>query len=171
MESAGLIERKASTSGIEVKLTQKGRRELEILYAQLRGIFSKPAAGHCLKGKLIDGLGEGTYYTSQQGYRSQFRSLLGADVYPGTLNLEVNPAERDAFTSSLPVQVKGFRTAERSFGGIDCWPCTLNRKAECFAILPHRTNHPANIIEIIAEMNLRKKLGIKNGDIVEVEPR
>ncbi len=166
LEEEGIISRNASNQGIEVFFTDNGRKELESFHLELREIFSgkKPV----LKGKVVDGLGEGTYYTSIPEYKKQFKELFGIDLFPGTLNLEVDPSERRVFTSKKPVEVKGFTTKERTFGGIDCWPCIINGKAEAIAILPHRSNHPENVIELVASYHIRKKLKLKNGSIMEL---
>ncbi len=167
MEKDGVISRSASNAGIQVAFTDKGRKELESLYLELGEVFSR-SEKPTLKGKVVDGLGEGTYYTSLPGYKSQFREIFGIGIFPGTLNLEVSPEERNIFTASLPIKVNGFSTSERTFGGIDCWKCVAGGKAEAVAILPHRTNHPQNIIELVAPFSLRKKLSLKNGSIVEL---
>jgi len=167
LESEGVLSRKVSNSGIEIALTEKGRKELESFYLELGEIFSKKK-NVSLSGKVLSGLGEGTYYTSIPQYKKQFKDLLGMDIFLGTLNLEVNPSERALFTNSAPIKIEGFKTEQRTFGGIDCWKCTVNGKVEAAAILPHRTNHPANIIEIIAPISLRKKFSLENGSIVEI---
>ncbi len=167
LESEGAISRKVSTSGMELALAEKGRKELESFYLELKEIYSARKKVS-LKGKVTQGLGEGTYYTSIPQYRKQFASLFGFNVFPGTLNLETNPAERAAFTNSPPVKVSGFKTGQRTFGGIDCWPCTANGKVKAVAIIPNRTNHPANVIELVAAFSLRKKLGLENGASIEL---
>lgn len=167
LEADGALSRSVSPLGISVSFTEKGKKELESLYLELKEIFSAKKKA-VLKGKVVDGLGEGTYYTSLPEYKKQFKEAFGLDLFPGTLNLEVNPDERNVFTAVLPVRLQGFSTNERTFGGIDCWPCRVNAKADAIAILPHRTNHPANIIELVASYSIRKKLGLKNGSVVEL---
>jgi riboflavin kinase len=39
---------------------------------------------------------------------------------------------------------------------------------KCAIIRPDRSSYPLNLVEIIAPVNLRKTLGIKDGDEVEV---
>ncbi len=167
LEVEALILRKATNAGIEIALTEKGRKELESFYLEFNAIFSKKKKVE-LYGKVIEGLGEGTYYTSIPQYKKQFSGLLGVEIFPGTLNLEVAPSERAIFTNAVPQKIGGFKTEQRTFGGIDCWKCTVNGKINGAAILPHRTNHPGNIIEVIAPVSLRKKLSLENGSKVEL---
>lgn len=167
LEDEKLIERLPSTQGTSVAITERGKEELNSLYAELRDLFAKKKT--VLKGKLVDGLGEGAYYTQIPQYKAQFRELFGLDIFPGTLNLEVDPHERNVFTSSPAAKVNGFQDKDRTFGGINCWPCTVKGKGKGIAIIPHRTNHPKNIIEIVADYSIRKKFNLKNGQIVELE--
>ena len=45
METEGLIARKASNAGMELCFTDKGRKELESFYLELKEIFSKKQRG------------------------------------------------------------------------------------------------------------------------------
>ncbi|MBC7129766.1 DUF120 domain-containing protein, partial [Candidatus Bathyarchaeota archaeon] len=40
---------------------------------------------------------------------------------------------------------------------------------KCAIIIPEVDGYPGNVMEIIAPVNLREKLGLKDGDIVEVQ--
>jgi len=167
MEADGIILRKPSTSGIEIMFTEKGRKELESLYLELSDLFLIKKKKE-LQGKVIDGLGEGKYYTQIPQYKSQFKELFGIDLYPGTLNLSVDSDERSAFLSTTPLRVNGFQDKDRTFGGIDCWQVKLNGSEYAVAIIPHRTNHPKNVIEVVSSFNLRKKLNLKNNSVVKM---
>ena len=167
MESEGILSRKASNSGIEVAFTGNGKNELESLYRELKGVFGSKAKS-AISGKVVDGMGEGRYYTSLPQYKMQFEKILGKKIFLGTLNLEINLEDLASFCSAPPIKVSGFSTKERTFGGIDCWECKINGKSEAIAILPHRTNHPKNVLEVVAAFNLRKKFGLQNGSKVRL---
>jgi CTP-dependent riboflavin kinase len=36
-------------------------------------------------------------------------------------------------------------------------------------IRPERTRHEKEVVEVISEFNLKEKMGLKNGSVVEVE--
>ncbi|MEM4257335.1 MAG: DUF120 domain-containing protein [Candidatus Diapherotrites archaeon] len=167
MEKEGLITRKASNLGTLIKITEKGKKELESIYFELSTIFSAPKQ-KTISGKVVSGLGEGKYYTQLPKYKEQFKKLFDIDLFPGTLNLLVDETERKNFTLSYPIKVKGFKETERTFGGIDCWQVKVNNAIDAIAIIPHRTNHPQNILEIVSDKNLRKELNLKNGSLVEL---
>ncbi|MAG17894.1 MAG: riboflavin kinase [Candidatus Diapherotrites archaeon] len=166
LEKDGIIARKVSNAGIEVVFTEKGRKELESFYLELKELFSKKS--NPLKGKVVQGIGEGSYYTSLPQYKKKFKELFGFEPFPGTLNLEVDIDKKKSFFSGKPKIIAEFKTKSRSFGGIDCWQCKLNKKAEAVIVLPHRTNHPETIVELVASYNLRKKLNLKDDSTVEV---
>ena len=105
LEKEGILARKVSSKGIEVSFTEKGRHELESFFLELKELFSdeKPR----LKGKVMQGLGEGAYYVCIPQYKKEFEKLLGKKIFCGTLNLVVEPSERARFTASKPIAVKG----------------------------------------------------------------
>ncbi len=166
LEKEGLILRKVSNLGTEIALTKKAVSELKSFYLELDELFSEKEFS--LSGKVLDGLGEGKYYTSLPNYKKQFTKILGDNFFPGTLNIEVNLNEKNVLTSAEPIIITGFKTKSRSFGAIKAWKCLINKKVECIAILPERTNHKENILEVVSIFNLRKKLNIKTGSVVEV---
>ncbi len=170
LEKKGLIERKAQVSGVTVSLTHSGTEELKQHYTELSMLFSQKAKkDFSLSGKVVSGIGEGKYYLSFLQYREQFRQKLGFLPYLGTLNLEVEEEKiRDFLSTLTPIHVLGFETKERTFGGLTCYKVMLNNNIPVSLIVPDRTVHPKNQIEIVAKDFLRKKIGLKDGAIVRV---
>jgi riboflavin kinase len=117
------------------------------------------------KGRVTTGLGEGQYYISLDGYRKQFVEKLGFEPYPGTLNLKLK--EPFAQHEASAVSIIGFKDASRTFGGGKCYPVMIDG-VKAAIIRPDRSSYPLNLVEIIAPVNLRKTLGLKDGDEVEV---
>ena len=62
--------------------------------------------------------------------------------------------------------IQEFKTKNRSFGGVSCFKAKIN-DAPGAIVLPLRS-HYSNILEFISPDFLRKKLGLKDGDIVEI---
>ena len=64
-----------------------GRNILERIYNDLYVILTAEGLEKheilSLKGKIVTGLGEGAYYMSLDGYKSQFASILGFIPFPG----------------------------------------------------------------------------------------
>ncbi|WP_455364948.1 DUF120 domain-containing protein, partial [[Eubacterium] cellulosolvens] len=68
-----------------------------------------------------------------------------------------------------PIIIEGFSNSERSFGSVRCYRAILNNSIRCFLVTALRTHYKKNILEIISESNLRKRLGLKDGDRVTVK--
>lgn len=164
LEKQGLIRRSVTTEGQDIRLTDKGISKLKAEFLDYRRIF-EGEQGQRFKGVVTTGLGEGQYYISLDGYRIQFKEKLGFEPYPGTLNLKLKEpfAQHDASA----VKIAGFRDSARTFGGVTCYPVTIG-DARAAIIRPDRSSYPLNLVEIIAPVNLRRTLGLKDGDEVEV---
>jgi riboflavin kinase len=164
LEKQGYIRRTVTTGGQDVRLTDKGVSKLKAEFLDYKEIF-EGKQGHRFRGRVATGLGEGQYYISLDGYRDQFMKKLGFEPYPGTLNLQLKEpfAQHDASA----VSIIGFKDASRTFGGGKCYPVTIGG-VKAAIIRPDRSSYPLNLVEIIAPVNLRKTLGLKDGDEVEV---
>ncbi|MFH1234022.1 MAG: DUF120 domain-containing protein, partial [Candidatus Diapherotrites archaeon] len=140
-------------------------------FISLQRIFSSGEKEKAFEGTVASGLGEGAYYLSQKNYSSQLRKLLGFAPFIGTLNLKVDLPRLENFLSGAKkIHVNGFKTDERSFGALKCFPVRINKKVEGAIIMPERTTHPKEIIELIAPLHLRKKFGLRDGERVSLEP-
>ncbi|MFH1256220.1 MAG: DUF120 domain-containing protein [Candidatus Diapherotrites archaeon] len=170
LEQKKLVNRKAGTAGITVSLTREGEKELLKKFMALEKIFARGKKETALQGSVSSGLGEGAYYLSQKQYSVQFRKLLGFLPFVGTLNLKVEPLRLEQFLAGTKkIHVNGFKTKERSFGALKCFPVRINKKVCGAIVLPERTTHPENMVEVIAPLNLRKKFGLKDGEKVSLE--
>ncbi len=120
-----------------------------------------------IHGKVAAGLGEGQYYISVEGYKNQFIQKLGFEPYPGTLNLKL--AEPLAFARAFrgSIRIEGFRDENRTFGECRCYPVKINGIKGAI-IRPERSSYPADLVEVIAPVNLRETLCLSDGDEVEV---
>jgi riboflavin kinase, archaea type len=118
-----------------------------------------------IRGKVVGGLGEGQYYISVDGYKSQFNEKLCFDPYPGTLNLKLFEPFVQPVAGSI--KIEGFRDEKRTFGECRCYPVKINGIKGAI-VRPERSSYPANLIEVIAPVNLRKTLCLSDGDEIEV---
>jgi riboflavin kinase len=170
LEGQGLIKRALGPRGQNVHITPPGLAALRLMHRELETIFGLKSRSFKLAGRVISGVGEGSYYMGKRGYREQFERELGFDPYPGTLDIKLDKAslELKAMLTQLPgKQVEGFRTSERTFGPVKFFPAKLKDK-EAALILPLRS-HYADVVELIAPKKLRESLKLKDGDVVQVE--
>jgi riboflavin kinase len=170
LEKRGLVIRVPSARGQSIQLTKAGVSMLRSMHQRLSAIFGTHHRTIKLFGSVTSGLGEGSYYVSQPGYRRQFKRALGFDPYPGTLDLKLSDESLDLkglLESSPGKRIEGFKTHERTFGPVRCFLAKL-RGMQVAIVLPTRSTH-TDILELIAAKNIRKTLRLKNGDEVEVE--
>ncbi|MCJ7720047.1 MAG: DUF120 domain-containing protein [Candidatus Hadarchaeum sp.] len=170
LEKRGLITRIPSARGQSVQLTKAGISILRSAHRRLNSIFGVRQQPIKLLGSVVSGLGEGSYYMHQYGYRRQFKSIIGFNPYPGTFDLKLSgeSIELKCILESSPgKRINGFKTRERTFGPVKCFSANL-RGMRAAIVLPIRSTH-TDIIELIAAKNLRKALKLKDGDRVEVE--
>ncbi len=168
LERRGLLVRTLAARRQRLELTAAAMALLQREYQAYRRLFEGPAR-IALSGKVVSGLGEGRYYLSQPGYLVQFTERLGYTPFLGTLNVRVNGPESrrlEVVAGWRGVRIDGFRASGRTFGGATCFPARLHGQA-CHLIRPDRS-HYKDVVEFVAAENLRDRLGLKDGDVVEV---
>jgi riboflavin kinase len=166
LEKSGYITRKAKTTGIIMQLKEKGIDRLQKMHERLDRVL-KPA--HSLSGKVVLGFGEGRYYVSLPQYRKEFQEKLNIDPYPGTLNIKINIDSLKGFLFNTKcINISGFSDKSRSFGDIESFLISV-QGIKCAIIIPQRSAHEENIIEIISHEHLRKKLNLDVGSSVTME--
>ena len=173
LEDLSMIEREIEKDGTLIHITEKGMEALHSVYHHLKRHLEEAAEeAFVFEGTVFSGLWEGAYYISQEGYRSQIREKLGFEPYPGTLNIRLRTKrdlERREQLERMPgIEIKGFRTEDRSFGGAKCYPAMINDEVEGAVIIAERSGYDRSVMEIIAPVNLRKRLGLKDGDLVRI---
>ena len=132
---------------------------------------------------------------AQPHYQDQFRSLLGATAWPGTLNvtvagndlidyialrqvagldtLDVHDDVRDAAkavdTTDFQLhRIRGFLRDGVSFGGASAFMATLSggeASVPCAVLIPDLTRH-IDVVELISTEFLRERLALNDGDRV-----
>lgn len=164
LEQEGYIER--SKEGI--LLTGKARDGLGELYSSLRDAFGEKRLE--IEGVISKGLGEGGYYVSLEGYQSQMKDKLGFRPYPGTLNIKIGESQRwkrQHLLQGEPIVITGFKGKDRTYGDLFAYKCALEG-LPCAVIIPLRTHHGADTLELLCPFNVKKKLGRGEGDKVKV---
>ena len=174
LENLGWISRSLINRGQIIRIELKGLKELKRVYSILEVAISKKRSV-TIQGRVFTGLGEGAYYVSLEGYRRQFRSKLGFDPFPGTLNIQLlNEADISEFQllkATIGLEIQGFVNGDRSFGPVACYSVTVNGQRIAAILLIERTHHHPDVVEVIAPINLREKLNLSDGDIVTLKAR
>ena len=151
-----------------------------------------------LSGTVSSGLGRAAVFMSQSHYQDQFRKILGATAWPGTLNVHVEKKDLSNYialrqksgidtldldeeiiqsaseidTSAInALRIRGFLREGRSFGGATAFLAkigTSESKDIPCAILIPDLTRHVEVIEVIADIFLRESLDLKDGSIVNL---
>ena len=65
---------------------------------------------------------------------------------------------------SPPHVVTGFTYEGRTFGDVICYRAKVNDKIEAAVVIAQRTHHSEDVLELIAPVNIRKVLKVKDSD-------
>lgn len=173
LETGGYIIREILPRGQRVRLTSKGTEVLRRLHLDLeKALKDIDSCVYNVTGEVISGMGEGRYYMELPGYKKQFIGRLGFTPYPGTLNLRLKKEEdvrgRQILRDLEGIEIKGFTSGERTFGPVKCFMAKIDG-VEGAVIIPMRTHHGFNTLEVIAPENIRDKIGLSDGDTVTVK--
>ena len=139
-----------------------------------------------IQGKVASGLGRAQVFMSQPHYQDQFRDVLGATAWPGTLNIEVIGENLETYTGLRavaglcdgdniegvePHRINGFEREGRSFGGATAFLASISKDGsswyDCAMLIPDLTRH-TETAEIIASSFLRELLPVNDGDFVSL---
>ncbi len=173
LEKDGFIERIINGRKSSVKITAKGYSEMVKLSSILKSSLDSFPSFVELKGILVRGMGEGSYYMSLKGYTKQFKSKINYVPFPGTLNVKLLKKEyietAQQFRALPGNTIEGFRDGKRSFGWVKYFNGKLNNSINCELIILERTHHDNSIIELISKVNIRKTAKLKDGSKLTIK--
>ncbi len=172
LEREGLVVREARKNGLYLKITGKGEKLLLDMYSNLKRLFEELEEFIEVRGTVFTGLGEGAYYVGLDGYMKQFKEKLGFKPYLGTLNLRVRGEDLNKLKrlSIAPyIEVKGFKNERRTYGSVKCYRALINDRVWGALVKIERSHYGEDVIELIAPVNLRETLGLRDGDEVNVK--
>jgi riboflavin kinase, archaea type len=115
-----------------------------------------------IKGKIISGTHKGSYFMSLEAYQEEFGKKLKFKPFPGTLNLQISKENR-VLIQDMCDKV-GIIKGTGNYGDVKFLPAKLNGIVNGAILFPVKTQHPSEILEFVAEENLRSTLKLKDGD-------
>jgi riboflavin kinase len=119
-----------------------------------------------LDGKVVSGQGSGRKYLELSWVLQQIEEKLGFTPYPGTLNLLLS--EESARFRKLLEKAKSVKICPAKGYCIGIIVKAAINGVKCALVIPQVEGYPENILEIIAPVNLRETLKLKDGDSVAV---
>ncbi len=168
LESSGMIERMHGGRGLSVRLTDGGLEAVRWLYGELRVAFEDERRDLTFRGNVFTGFKEGRYYVSLKGYAKHFRTRLGFEPFPGTLNLRLTSPiqieQRRQLQFLKGIDIAGFEDADRSYGPVKCFRAEIEGKHPGAVLAIERTHYDNSVLEVISPVNLRKLFRLRDGD-------
>jgi riboflavin kinase len=193
LEKDKLVERIKNNKKFKIKVTDEGYKVIRELYDLTKLAIDNAIMKRILfKGKIVSGMGEGSYYMSKKGYREQFSEKLGYEPFPGTLNVKLEEQIykdlKREITNYPSIYIHGFKDINRTFGWVKCYPAILipkndennktlksnkknieNMEIDSSILLLERTHHDNSLIEVISPVCIKDTANLKNGDTVTIE--
>lgn len=157
LEREGAVKR--GSAGITI--TDSGLSVLNEFHNELKNALEGKDEKLEFTGTVVDGLGEGEYYIKK--YAKKLKENIGYTPYFGTLNVKLGPEEmqkRSSLRLIEPIIINDFEEDGRKFGGLFLYKCKIN-DIEGAIIIPMRTHHGMDVLEIVSKEKLREKLGNK----------
>ncbi|MFE3845702.1 DUF120 domain-containing protein [Thermoplasmatota archaeon] len=168
LDKKGMITRELGIKKQLIQITDLGKTILQEEHLQYQQIFELTNRIY-ISGKVVSGIGEGSYYTEQINYIKQFQEKLKFKPFPGTLNIEIKHIEKNKIRlvkKYNAILINEFKNNNRTFGGVKCFYAKIENIKGAI-VLPIRS-HYSNILEFISPYFLRKKLKLKDGDFVKI---
>ena len=122
-----------------------------------------------LRGIVASGVGQGAFFMSLAWVRDAIRGSLGFYPYPGTLNVRLadpEVLERWRGVSKQRALILAPPAPETCGGRLV--PITLPRDITAAVIVPDVTRYGDDVLEVIAPVHLRSRLGLEDGDVLEL---
>ena len=117
---------------------------------------------------VFSGKGEGAKFIKLPWVRKQITEKLGFTPHPGTLNIKLTRESlklRTLLGKTGAIEISpaaGFHRGR-------CFQAYLINNLKCAVVIPETPDYPRDVIELIAPINLREKLRLRDGDCVEVK--
>ena len=119
-----------------------------------------------LRGRVFSGGGTGSFFVNLPWAKKQFKDKLGFNSYPGTLNLRLSPGTD---VKKLRNTMKGIKIkSPEGFHEGWCFKALIMEKLLGAVVVPDVPRYPHDLLEILAPVNLRETLGLKDGMEIEV---
>lgn len=122
-----------------------------------------------LEGKVFTGMGVGKEYLSLEPYQRKIKEITGFRPFPGTLNLRCKKEDVEEVLDRIDAdRIDSFSFEDEKYSGIDVYSAIL-QDLEVAVLRMEVTDYGPEVVEVVAEDNLREELGLEDGDKVELK--
>jgi riboflavin kinase len=120
-----------------------------------------------LQGVLTSGLGQGAHFIRLAWVRRAIHELVSFDPYPGTLNLRLLDAEaRLAWREIREGSALVLTPPPPERCGARVIPLVIAPDIQAAVVVPDVTRHGDDVLELVAAVHVRSRLGLQDGDRV-----
>ena len=122
-----------------------------------------------ISGKVFSGANKAAFFTQLSWVQEQCREKFGFIPFPGTLNLEIEPAEIERLEKVWDQEWESLAAPDENFCSSRVLPVWVG-PVKGILIRPddHVAIHGRHVMEILAPVKLREVLAVTDGDRVEV---
>ncbi len=119
-----------------------------------------------LEGRIFSGKGAGKRFIDLPWVKRQIQDKIGFLPYSGTLNIRLT--EQSEIKKERLDLSKGLRIIPEAgyYSGV-LFKASIDA-LECAVVVPLVPNYPSDVLEVIAPIYLRGKLGLADGSLVAV---
>lgn len=117
-----------------------------------------------LAGIIQDGFQKAQSFLGLPAYQERLLNHLGFLPFSGTLNLAVNETDWKQIMQFAHKKTESdFVQNNRLLGGFDLYKIGLVDHSIGAIIVPHKTRHGPQIVEIVAPFSIKRKFNLKKG--------
>ena len=122
-----------------------------------------------LRGMVTSGVRQSKFFTEIPWVKKQLIDKLGICPYPGTFNITVMAEDREKLNTVRESEGVEITPEDANFCTANSFPVLVNGKIKGAAIIPLVANYPQAQLEVVSTENIKRRLSLKDGDLVEVE--
>jgi riboflavin kinase len=116
------------------------------------------------RGKIFSGSGTGKHFIELPWVKSQIEQKIGFTPYLGTLNLQLTKKEEEKRKLLEPAKGIQIKPQEGYFSGV-LFRANVEG-VEAAIVIPLKPIYPKDVLEVIAPLYLREKLGEKKDRVI-----
>ncbi len=116
-------------------------------------------------------MGVGQEYLALDPYQRKIEKVTGFRPFPGTLNLRADrEVVSDVLDKAESSRIESFEYEGEKYSGVDVYPVEIEG-VDAAVLRMDVTDYGPEVLEVVAEKNLRDDLDTEDGDTVEVDFR
>lgn len=119
------------------------------------------------RGRVATGRGQGQYFTQLNWVSKQFSIKFGFEPVAGTFNVKLSPEDEAHFETLNGLAGVQIISPDSAFCDAKCFPAQIGTIRGAL-VIPLVEKYPHDVLEIVAPVNLRQTLRVKDNDLVEV---